>query len=238
MLDYGAALIDEKRRDPGDDMLSAVVHAHLPDVDPPSLSDGELYAFFSLLFAAGADTTRNGVAGGLVAMIEHPDELARLRRDPALLATAIEEMLRWTTPSPMKRRTATVETELGGHTIRPGDKVVVWEGSANRDELQFDDPMHFDVGRDPNPHLAFGHGVHFCLGAHLARLEMRVVFEELLPAFSSIELTGPVEWTRSNRHTGVRRLPVRLGLVRQVETRPNTATIDRLMNRRPARPRR
>jgi cytochrome P450 len=210
MLDYGTALIDEKRRTPGDDMLSAVVHAHLPDVDPPSLSDGELYAFFSLLFAAGADTTRNGVAGGLVALIEHPDQLADLRRNPSGLPCAIEEMLRWTAPSPMKRRTATVETELAGAVIRPGDKVVVWEGSANRDERKFAEAMRFDIRREPNPHLAFGHGVHFCLGAHLARLEMRVVFEELLPAFCSIELAGTIEWTRSNRHTGVRRLPVRL----------------------------
>lgn len=210
MLDYGAGLIDEKRHRPGDDMLSAVVHAHLPDVDPPSLTDGELYAFFSLLFAAGADTTRNGVAGGLVALLEHPAELAALRRDPALLTTAIEEMLRWTTPSPMKRRTATRRAILGGATIEPGDKVVVWEGSANRDELAFVEASRFDLRRDPNPHLAFGHGVHFCLGAHLARLEMRIVFEELLPAFASIELTGPIEWTRSNRHTGVRRLPMQV----------------------------
>jgi cytochrome P450 len=210
MLEYGIGLIAEKRRHPTDDMLSAVVHASLPDVDPPSLTDGELYTFFSLLFAAGADTTRNGVAGGLVALVDHPDEHSALRHDPGLLGSAIEEMLRWTTPSPMKRRTATVDVELAGCAIAPGDKVVVWEGSANRDEQQFTDAMSFDITRDPNPHLAFGHGVHFCLGAHLARLEMRVIFEELLPAFTSIELAGPIEWTRSNRHTGVRRLPLQM----------------------------
>jgi cytochrome P450 len=210
MLDYGTALIAEKRRAPGDDMLSAVVHASLPDVDPPSLTDAELHMFFSLLFAAGADTTRNGVAGGLVALLDHPEQFERLRRDLALLDTAIDEMLRWTTPSPMKRRTATRDAELGGRAIRSGDKVVVWEGSANRDERQFTASMTFDIERAPNPHLAFGHGVHFCLGAHLARLEMRVVFEQLLPSFSSIERVGPIEWTRSNRHTGVRRLPLRV----------------------------
>jgi cytochrome P450 len=209
MLEYGSALIDEKRRRPTDDMLSIAVHAHLPDVDPPSLTDDELYGFFQLLFAAGADTTRNGIAGGLVALLENPGQLDDLRHDLALLPAAVEEMLRWTSPSPMKRRTASEVTELAGHRIEPGEKVVIWEGSANRDERHFTDGMHFDLRRDPNQHLAFGHGVHFCLGAHLARLEMRIVFEEMLPTFPSIELAGPVEWTRSNRHTGIRHLPLR-----------------------------
>jgi cytochrome P450 len=214
MLDYGTALIEDKRERPTDDMLSAVVHARLSDEEPSTLTDAELYAFFSLLFAAGADTTRNGVAGGLVALLEHPDELSRLREDPMLLPSAIEEMLRWTTPSPMKRRTATVDIQLAGKRITPGDKVVVWEGSANRDEERFLQSMTFDIRRDPNPHLAFGHGVHYCLGAHLARLEMRVVFEELLPAFGTIDLAGPVVWTRSNRHTGIRSLPLRFSASR------------------------
>jgi cytochrome P450 len=164
--------------------------------------------FFSLLFAAGAETTRNAIAGGVAALLAHPDQLDALRRDPDLLPTAIEEVLRWTTPSPSKRRTATTATELAGHTIEPGDKVLVWEGSANRDERVFADSMSFDVGRDPNPHVGFGHGIHFCLGANLAKLEIRVLYEELLPAFASIEQAGPVEWTRSNRHTGIRHLPV------------------------------
>jgi cytochrome P450 len=210
MLDYGSALIEEKRRRPTDDMLSAVVHARLTDVDPPSLTDGELYSFFSLLFAAGADTTRNAVSGGVLAVAEHPDQYRRLRRDRSILPTAIEEMLRWSTPSPMKRRTATADVELGGRSIAAGDKVVVWEGSANRDDRHFHEPMRFDIARSPNPHLAFGHGVHFCLGAHLARLEMRVMFEEVLEAFEEVDVAGPVEWTRSNRHTGLRRLPLRM----------------------------
>jgi cytochrome P450 len=208
MVAYGRALIAEKRARPTDDMLSVVVHARLDDADPPALTDDELYMFFSLLFAAGAETTRNAIAGGVAALLAHPDQLDALRRDPGLLPTAIEEVLRWTTPSPSKRRTATTATELAGHTIEPGDKVLVWEGSANRDERVFADSMSFDVGRDPNPHVGFGHGIHFCLGANLAKLEIRVLYEELLPAFASIEQAGPVEWTRSNRHTGIRHLPV------------------------------
>ncbi|MCU1380300.1 MAG: putative cytochrome [Acidimicrobiales bacterium] len=208
MTAYGRALIAEKRAHPTDDMLSVVVHASLDDAEPPTLTDDELYAFFSLLFAAGAETTRNAIAGGLAALVEHPDQLDALRKEPELMTMAVEEVLRWTTPSPSKRRTATRATELAGQSIAPGDKVLVWEGSANRDERVFADSMTFDVRRDPNPHLGFGHGVHFCLGANLAKLEIRVLYEELLSRFMAIEPAGPVEWTRSNRHTGVRHLPL------------------------------
>ena len=211
MSAYGKDLVAAKRAAaPADDMLSIVVHASLEDEEPPQLTDGELDGFFTLLFAAGADTTRNAIAGGLLALVERPEQLAALRAEPSLLPTAIEEILRWTTPSPSKRRTATVDTEFAGHRIRAGDKVLYWEASANRDEAVFRDGMVFDIHREPNPHLAFGHGVHFCLGAGLARLEMRVLFEQVLPRFGSIELAGPVEWTRSNRHTGLRHLPLRL----------------------------
>jgi cytochrome P450 len=209
MLEYGVGLIEQKRRTPTDDMLSVVVHARLDDVDPPALTDVELYSFFALLFAAGAETTRNAIAGGLLALIERPDQLAALQQDRALLPRAIDEMLRWTTPSPSKRRTATQSTVLAGHAIAPGDKVLFWEASANRDELVFENSMAFDLRRDPNPHLSFGHGVHYCLGANLARLEMRVMFEELLASFSTFEAVAPVEWARSNRHTGIRHMPMR-----------------------------
>jgi cytochrome P450 len=207
-LAYGRDLIAEKRANPTDDMLSAVVHARLDDADPPTLTDDELIMFFSLLFAAGSETTRNAIAGGLAALIDHPDQLAALRRDPALLAPAIEEVLRWTSPSPSKRRTATRPAELAGVKIAPGDKVVIWEGSANRDEQVFADSMSFDITRSPNPHLGFGHGAHFCLGANLARLEIRVMYEELLARFRHLEAAGPIEWTRSNRHTGIRHQPL------------------------------
>jgi cytochrome P450 len=210
MMAYGRALIAEKRAAPGDDMLSVVVQARLADEDPPGLTDDELYMFFSLLFAAGSETTRNAIAGGVHALVEHPDQLRALRADPGLLPSAIEEILRWTSPSPSKRRTATVDIELGGHTIAPGEKVVVWEGSANRDEQEFTDSMTFDVAREPNLHIGFGHGLHFCLGASLARLEMRVMYDELLQRFRAIEPAGPIEWTRSNRHTGIRHLPLTL----------------------------
>jgi cytochrome P450 len=211
MVEYGAALVAAKRARPTDDMLSVVVHATLHDVDPPRLSDAELYSFFSLQFSAGSDTTRNAIAGGLLALIERPDQLRTLRENLDLLPSAIEEMVRWTTPSPAKRRTATRPAKLDGHHIEPGQKVLVWEGSANRDELVFERPMDFDIRRDPNPHLGFGHGIHHCLGANLARLEIRIMLEEMLPLFSRYDLVQPVEWTRSNRHTGIRHMIVRLG---------------------------
>lgn len=201
MYTYGSELIAAKRAEPGDDMLSVVANA-----SDACLSDLELYLFFSLLFSAGAETTRNAVAGGLLALIENPSQMALLREDLAELPTAIEEMVRWTSPSPSKRRTATRAVTLGGCDIEPGQKVQVWEGSANRDSLVFEQPDVFDVTRKPNPHLGFGYGIHYCLGANLARLELRVLFEELLSRFSSARLVKPVEWTRSNRHTGIRHL--------------------------------
>ena len=202
MYNYGQELIASKRAAPTDDMLSVVANA--------DVSDAEVYLFFNLLFSAGAETTRNSVAGGLLALAEHTDQLAALRSDLGLLPTGIEEMVRWTSPSPSKRRTATKPVSLGGHKISPGDKVLVWEGSANRDAAVFDAADSFDIERKPNPHLGFGQGAHYCLGANLARLELRVLFEELLGRFSSVQVVKPVEWTRSNRHTGIRHLVVEL----------------------------
>ena len=207
MYAYGTELIATKRSQPSDDMLSTVVNATIDD----PMSDLELYMFFSLLFSAGAETTRNGVAGGLLALAQNPDRYRRLQDDPELLPTAIEEMIRWTSPSPSKRRTATRDAELGGCKIRAGHKVLVWEGSANRDAAVFDNADSFDVARKPNPHLGFGQGVHYCLGANLARLELRVLYEELLGRFNQIHVVKPVEWARSNRHTGIRHLFVEFG---------------------------
>ncbi|WP_275571543.1 cytochrome P450 [Mycolicibacterium vanbaalenii] len=203
MFEYGQELIAAKRAQPGDDMLSVVVNS-----GDPQLSDLESYLFFNLLFSAGAETTRNAIAGGLLALIENPDAYRALRADPGLLPTAIEEMIRWTSPSPSKRRTATRRATLGGHTVEAGQKVLVWEGSANRDAAVFASPDHFDITRKPNPHLGFGQGVHYCLGANLARLELRVIFEEILRRHPAAHLARPVEWTRSNRHTGIRHLVV------------------------------
>ena len=207
MFTYGQELIASKRAAPTDDMLSVVANATVED---ESLSDMELYLFFSLLFSAGAETTRNSVAGGLLALIENPDQFQALRSDLEHLPTAVEEMVRWTSPSPSKRRTATRDVELAGRAIKAGDKVQIWEGSANRDPLVFADADTFDITRKPNPHLGFGQGVHYCLGANLARLELRVLYEELLTRFGSVRLVKPVEWTRSNRHTGIRHMVVEL----------------------------
>jgi cytochrome P450 len=207
MYSYGQELIASKRVSPTDDMLSVVANAA---VDGDGLSDLELYLFFSLLFSAGAETTRNSVAGGLLALADHPSQLEALRADLMLLPTAVEEMVRWTSPSPSKRRTATRDVELAGCAIEAGQKVQIWEGSANRDAAVFEDADVFDITRKPNPHLGFGQGVHYCLGANLARLELRVLFEELLGRFASVQVVKPVEWTRSNRHTGIRHLVVEL----------------------------
>ncbi|MGX9788189.1 cytochrome P450 [Mycobacterium sp. MMS18-G62] len=207
MYSYGQQLIASKRLEPTDDMLSVVANATVED---DGLSDLELYLFFSLLFSAGAETTRNAVAGGLLALAEYPSQLEVLRSDLELLPTAVEEMVRWSSPSPSKRRTATRDIELGGCAIESGQKVQIWEGSANRDADVFSDPDVFDVTRKPNPHLGFGQGVHYCLGANLARLELRVLYEELLSRFALVQVTKPVEWARSNRHTGIRHLVVEL----------------------------
>ncbi|BBX94813.1 cytochrome P450 [Mycobacterium lacus] len=210
MYAYGQQLIASKRALPTDDMLSVVANARLDDMDAPALSDLELYLFFSLLFSAGAETTRNAVAGGLLALAGHKDQWQALRDDLDMLPTAIEEIVRWTSPSPSKRRTATRDVTLGGLPIEAGQKVQIWEGSANRDALVFDRADEFDIARKPNPHLGFGQGVHYCLGANLARLELRVLYEELLSRFGDVRVVEPVEWTRSNRHTGIRHLVVEL----------------------------
>jgi len=212
MLAYAAEIIAEKRRHPGDDMMSAVIHGKVIDTDgeetPPS--DLELQMFFNLLAAAGNETTRNSIAVGLRALIEHPDQWSALQEDTSLLPTAVEEILRWASSTPYNRRTATRDVDLRDQRIRAGDKVTLWWASANRDEEVFDDPFRFNIWRAPNPHLAFGHGGHFCLGAALARMEIRVVFEELLARCAAAELRGPLEWTRSNKHIGVRHMPIRL----------------------------
>jgi cytochrome P450 len=210
MYNYGQELIASKRVQPTDDMLSVVANATLDELDGPAMSDLELYLFFSLLFSAGAETTRNAVGGGLLALADHPEQLRLLHEDLDALPTAVEEMVRWTSPSPSKRRTATRDVTLGGVSIAAGQKVQIWEGSANRDASVFDAADEFDITRKPNPHLGFGQGVHYCLGANLARLELRVLFEELLSRFGTVQVVRDVEWTRSNRHTGIRHLVVEL----------------------------
>jgi cytochrome P450 len=226
MSAYAATLIERKRSSPGEDIISLVARATIPGPDgrPAPLSDGELLMFFHLLIAAGSETTRNSIAVGLQALIEHPEQYRLLQEDRTLLRTAVDEMLRWASSTPYNRRTATRDVELDGHRIHAGDKVTLWWASANRDETVFEDPFRFDVRRDPNPHLAFGHGNHFCIGANLARLEIRVMFEELLDRFDDFALTGPVEWVRSNKHTGIRHMPIRFRATRRGPQSPRGAT--------------
>lgn len=211
MFAYGARLLDEKRACPAGDILSTIATADLPPEAEPGgpLSDLEQQMFFNLLIAAGSETTRNSITAGLLALMDRPDQWAALRDDRALLGPAVEEMLRWASSTTYNRRTATRAVERHGRTIRPGDKVVLWWQSANFDDRVFADPLSFDIRRDPNPHLAFGTGSHFCLGANLARLEMRLVFDGLLDRVDALEPAGPVERTRSNKHTGFRHAPVR-----------------------------
>ncbi len=205
---YAVDLIAAKRVAPDAGIMSTIVHAR--DDTGSSLSDDELIAFFALLFPAGAETTRSALAGAVAAFADHPEELDRLRSEPALVPLAIEEIVRWTTPSVYKRRTASCATELAGVPIGAGDKVTFWEMSANRDELVFAEPFRFDVGRTPNPHLGFGWGPHFCLGASLARLEIRVALDLLIGRGVRVERTGPMSWMPNNRLFGPKHLPVRL----------------------------
>ncbi len=212
MFEYGTTLIARRRGDPGDDLLSLAVHGEVDDGDGGTrhLRDDELQLLFSLLVAAGTETTRNTIAVGVSALADRPDAWAALAADRSAVPTAVEEMLRWASSTPYNRRTATRDVEVGGELVRAGDRVTLWWASANRDEREFDRPDAFDQGRTPNRHLAFGHGSHFCLGARLARLEVAVMVDALLDAVAPPERTGPIEWTRSNKHTGVRHLPVRL----------------------------
>ncbi len=210
LYEYGAAFVAERRRNPVDDMLSVVASASLPDEEPSQLTQPELELFFTLLFTAGSETTRKAIAGGILELVRAPDQWARLRDDVGLVPGAVEESVRWASPSVYKRRTATRAVELHGALIAAGDKVTVWEMSANRDERVFDDPFRFDVTRAPNPHVGFGQGVHFCLGASLARLEIRVMFEEILDRVATIDLVGRPTFTRANRLWGLSHLPVAL----------------------------
>ena len=162
-------------------------------IDGVPLSDQQLHGYFVLIIAAGNETTRNAITGGVHALLHHPDQRDRLAADPAgMVESAAEEILRWTSPVVQFARTATRDYELNGTTIHAGDTVTLWYPSANRDERQFADPYTFDIGRRPNLHLAFGFGEHFCLGANLARWELRAVFRELAPHLAALEPAGPL----------------------------------------------
>ena len=190
-----------------DDMTGVILAA---DFDGAPMSDADFGGFFVQLVTAGNDTTKSLVSSGLVTLLRHPEQLADLRNDPSLLAGAVEEIIRYDNPLHYFRRTALVDTVLAGTRIAAGDKVAMYYTSANRDESVFVDSQSFDIRRRPNPHVSFGMGAHFCLGAHLARLEARVFFDELLRAFPTIDVVGEPVRVRSNLVNAFKRIPVRL----------------------------
>ncbi len=206
---YFAQMVEERRKDPQDDLVSILTPA---EVDGEPLPAENLFAFFNLIVIAGNETTRNAISGGLLALIENPGEFEKLRRDPSLIPTAVEEILRWTTPVIQFCRTATEDVEIRGQKIRAGESLCLFYPSANRDEDIFEEPFRFKVNRDPNPHLAFGIGEHFCLGSHVARLELNVMFQQLVARLGAVELAGPVERLRSPFLGGVKHMPVRYRL--------------------------
>ncbi len=209
MFQYFNGVTAARREHPTADLASAIANAR---IDGEPLSDIETVSYYLIVATAGHDTTSATISGGLQALVENPDELNRLREHPELMPLATEEMIRWTTPVKEFMRTAVEDTEVRGVPIAAGDSLLLSYVSGNRDEDVFTDPFRFDVGRDPNKHLAFGYGVHFCLGAALARMEVSSFFAELVPRLKSIELKGDPEFTATTFVGGLKHLPVRYSL--------------------------
>ena len=208
-FNYFAALTASRREHPTEDLASAIANAK---IDGEPLSDMDTTSYYVIVASAGHDTTSAGIAGGLLALLENPAELDRLQKNPGLMGTAVEEMIRWVVPVKEFMRTAQSDTEVRGIPIAEGESVLLSYVSANRDEEVFEDPFRFDVGRDPNRHLSFGYGVHFCLGAALARMEMNSFFTELIPRISSIELAGEPDFVATTFVGGLKHLPIRYQL--------------------------
>jgi cytochrome P450 len=204
---YGRDLLLHQRHTPEPGLTSVLAHGRIDDVE---LTDTERELNFNLFLLTGSEQPRNTIAGGLIAFAEHPDQWQALRHNRDLLPGAVEEMLRWAPPNPYNRRTATTNLRLGGERIQAGDKVTLWWPSANRDEAVFPAADTFDIRRTHNPHVTFGSGTHCCLGDQVARLEIRLLLEQLLDRVEAIHLTGPVTWAPSNKHTVVLDLPVEL----------------------------
>jgi cholest-4-en-3-one 26-monooxygenase len=210
IFNYCDQVAANRRANPQDDLMSALVHG---EVDGERLDDLELNLFFVTLVVAGNETTRNLTNHAMLALLDHPDQIERLREDPDLWPTAVEEMLRWGTSIHNFRRTATRDTELRGQAIAEGDKVVMYYMSANRDEDVFDDPMRFDVGRTPNDHVTFGGGgVHYCLGSSLARAQIKAIMRQVVDRLDDFELTGPVRRLRSDFVNGMKEIPLRFSV--------------------------
>ena len=209
MFNYFNEVTASRRANPTEDLASAIANAR---VDGEPLSDIDTVSYYVIVATAGHDTTSAVISGGLQALIENPDELRRLRAEPDLMPLATEEMIRWVTPVKEFMRTAQEDTVVRDITIAAGDSVLLSYPSGNRDEDIFTDPFRFDVGRDPNKHVAFGYGVHFCLGAALARMEVNSFFAELLPRLKSIELAGTPEQIATIFVGGLKHLPIRYDL--------------------------
>ncbi|MBV1940157.1 cytochrome P450 [Streptomyces sp. BV286] len=204
---YGREVARQRRGGEGTDLVSKLVNTTPRDGVP--LTEQDFDNYFLLLVVAGNETTRHAISHSMLALIQHPEQLAKLQEDPSLIPTAVEEFLRWASPVYHFRRTATRDVELGGKRVKEGDKVVMWYASGNRDEAVFEDPYAFDVTRQDNDHVTFGKGSpHLCLGNLLARTEIRVMFEELIPRLADIRLTGEVPRVRSNFVNGIKKLPV------------------------------
>jgi cholest-4-en-3-one 26-monooxygenase len=209
LLAYADGLRAQRAADPQADIITKLTDAA---ADEEGLTDAELGMFFILLVVAGNETTRNATAHGMRALLENPEQLEKLQNDPSneRIERAVEEILRWASPILHFRRTATRDLELRGKSIKQGDWVVLWYASANRDEEVFADPFAFDIDRTPNDHVAFGGGgPHFCLGANLARMELRLIFTELVTRLTNVRLDGDVEMLRSNFVGGIKHMPVR-----------------------------
>src|SRR5581483_3773439 len=203
---YFARMIDERRRDPRDDLVTELVQG---EVDGAPLTDAQLLVYCELLVEAGNETTRNAISGGVLALSERPGEWEKLRAEPGLLTDAVEEILRWVSPISHFTRTVTEGCEVRGVRMRAGDQVALYYPSANRDEEVFAEPFAFQVDRQPNPHVAFGFGEHFCLGAQLARVELEIVFRHLLDRLESFELAGVVQRLSSITNGSIKHLPLR-----------------------------
>jgi cytochrome P450 len=212
MFMYAKELADDRRANPRADIVTTLLDA---EVEGHSLSELDFNLFFLLLSVAGNETTRNALSHGMAALLDNPDQYDILVQDPGCIDLAVEEIVRWASPVMYFRRNVTQDTEIRGVPIPAGDKVSVWYISANRDEDVFDEPFKFDVRRDPNEHIAFGHGHHFCLGFNLARLEIKVLLEEMTKRVTKVESIGDISRLRSNFIAGIKHLPIRFADVRQ-----------------------
>jgi len=209
---YFAKLVEEKRKNPDEDLISLFTTL---EYEGKPLDPMDVLAWCLIIVIAGNETTRNGTTGGMLAFVEHQDQLRRLQKNPKLLPSAVEEVVRWTSPIIHFARTATQDFELRGRKIKAGDSMALFYPSANRDEEFFDDPYEFRIDRNPNRHLGFGIGEHFCLGANLARLEISIAYKYLLPRIEEVELAGPVERLHSSLVGGVKHLPIRYRLTQE-----------------------